>query len=459
MKKLALAIICLLLLNTAQAQIFKKIGDQIKKKVDKAIDKKVENEKNKTDAKIDRELDKKADQVVDKVKGVTKKSTTTKNEKPADIPADNPQEEKKLSPSTAISSPVDQKSYRSKFDFVPGEKIRIWDDFADDAIGDFPKRWYTSGSGEVVTIDDKPGNWLKLGTQSNFTIKELDKMPENFTLQFDLLCSSPYPKGFSFALALADVKNGSSSYRNSTTSNLDDTKNTVFWLYFQPGSAQYESQTAYGSYQYVSPGQTYMEGDYAVPNFRSTPEERLAKISIWRQKQRVRVYVNENKILDLNSILAEGTNLNALLFKSPSFRQGGEFFISNIRLAAGSPDTKNNLLTQGKLVSTAILFDVNSDVIKPESFGALKEIADVLKQAGNLKLKITGHTDNEGDEAANLELSKKRALAVKNTLDKDFGINTENFETDGKGETMPLSPNSSAQHKANNRRVEFEKIP
>jgi len=125
----------------------------------------------------------------------------------------------------------------------------------------------------------------------------------------------------------------------------------------------------------------------------------------------------------------------------------------------GNPDTRNKLLTLGKLVSTAILFDVNSDVIKPESFGALKEIAGILKQAGDIKIKITGHTDNDGDDATNLELSKKRAIAVKNTLSKDFGVNTGGFETDGKGDGLPLLPNNSAQNKANNRRVEFEKIP
>ncbi len=457
MKKLALAIAYLFLLNTAQAQIFKKIGDQIKKKVDKTIDKKVDDEKSKADRKVDRELDKKADQVIDKVKGLGKKPTSTKSEKQTGTPTDNIQEEKSLP--TAVSTVTGQNSYRSKFDFVPGEKIIFWDDFADDAIGDFPKRWYTNGSGEVVTLDDKPGNWLKLGTQSNFVIKEIERLPENFTIQFDLLCSSPYPKGFPLTLALANVKNGNSFYSDGSNSDLGNIKNTVFWLYIQPGSAQYENLKAYGSYEYVSPGQPDLKGDYDIPNFRSTPEESLAKISIWRQKQRIRIYVNENKILDLNSILADQTILNALLFRSPSFRAGGTLFISNIRLAVGNPDTKNKLLTQGKLVSTAILFDVNSDVIKPESFGALKEIAAALKQLGNIKLKITGHTDNDGDEAANLELSKKRAIAVKNTLSKDFGVNTGGFETDGKGETVPLTPNNSAQNKANNRRVEFEKIP
>jgi outer membrane protein OmpA-like peptidoglycan-associated protein len=58
----------------------------------------------------------------------------------------------------------------------------------------------------------------------------------------------------------------------------------------------------------------------------------------------------------------------------------------------------------------------------------------------------------------NLELSKKRAEAVKNTLAKDFGIDPGRMETDGKGEQEPLAPNTDAIAKANNRRVEFVKM-
>lgn len=457
MKKLVLVISCLFLLHMAQAQILKKIGEDLKKKVDKTAQKKVEDEKYKLDTTVDKGMERKADQIVDTVKGTAKSLVTKKNEKPTNAPADKSNEEKNTT--TTAGSSSSQKAYRTRFDFVPGEKIIVWDDFADDPIGDFPDRWYTNGSGEVVTIDGKPGNWLKLGEKSNFMIKKVEGMPENFTIQFDLLCSSPYPRGFPFYLALADVKNGNSFYREAANSNLGNSKNAVFWMTLQPGGIESESQKAYGDYEYISPGQSTLKGEFTIPNFRSTPEERLAKVSIWRQKQRIRVYVNENKILDLNSVFEDNINFNALLFKTPSFSWGGQFFISNIRLAVGNPDSKNKLLTLGKLVSSGVLFDVNSDVIKPESFGALKEIAGILKQSGNIQLKITGHTDNDGDASANLELSKKRAIAVKNTLHKDFDINTENFETDGKGSTEPLAPNNSAQNKANNRRVEFVKKP
>ena len=105
-----------------------------------------------------------------------------------------------------------------------------------------------------------------------------------------------------------------------------------------------------------------------------------------------------------------------------------------------------------------ILFDVNSDKIKPASYGILKEIAGVLNENESVKIKIVGHTDSDGDDKANMELSKKRAASVKVALTKEFGIAENRIETDGMGEKQPVTNNSTAEAKANNRRVEFIKM-
>ena len=134
------------------------------------------------------------------------------------------------------------------------------------------------------------------------------------------------------------------------------------------------------------------------------------------------------------------------------------YAISNLRLAVGAPDTRNKLLTQNKWVTHGILFDVNSATIKPESYGTLKEMATVLKENPDLKVKIVGHTDADGNDAANLDLSKKRAASVKDFLVKEFGIDESRMQTDGKGEGEPIDKNDTPAGKANNRRVEFIKI-
>ena len=104
------------------------------------------------------------------------------------------------------------------------------------------------------------------------------------------------------------------------------------------------------------------------------------------------------------------------------------------------------------------MFDVNSDQIKAESNGVLKEIATVLQENPTVKVKIIGHTDSDGDAILNLDLSKKRAMAVKTALSTVFGIDTSRLETDGKGASQPSEPNTTPQGKANNRRVEFIKL-
>ena len=101
---------------------------------------------------------------------------------------------------------------------------------------------------------------------------------------------------------------------------------------------------------------------------------------------------------------------------------------------------------------------MNSDKIKPTSYGVVKEIADVLQQNSAIKIKIIGHTDSDGSDASNLELSKKRSAAVKDMLANEFGINASRVETDGKGEAQPVADNKTKEGKAANRRVEFIKL-
>jgi outer membrane protein OmpA-like peptidoglycan-associated protein len=184
------------------------------------------------------------------------------------------------------------------------------------------------------------------------------------------------------------------------------------------------------------------------------------KVSIWRQKQRIRVYLNEEKIFDLPRAFAADKKYNTAMFElwSNMHKENDRFLINNISLAVGAPDTRSKLITEGKFVTSGILFDVNSDRIKAESYGVLKDIANVLTENATVRVKVIGHTDADGDDKSNLDLSKRRAEAVKNSLSKEFGIDAARMETDGKGESQPADKNETSVGKANNRRVEFIKL-
>jgi len=87
-------------------------------------------------------------------------------------------------------------------------------------------------------------------------------------------------------------------------------------------------------------------------------------VAFWIQKQRVRMYANEKKILDLPRSLIEGYSYNIFRFQTTDEINP---LISNFRIAAGLPDMRNKLITEGKLISYGIQFDVNFDKVQPVS--------------------------------------------------------------------------------------------
>ena len=89
--------------------------------------------------------------------------------------------------------------------------------------------------------------------------------------------------------------------------------------------------------------------------------------------------------------------------------------------------------------------------------GTINEIYKLLRENTRLNYEIDGHTDNTGNSKHNMELSKERADAVKTQL-VSMGIDASRLTTKGFGDTKPISDNSDAAGRANNRRVEFVKI-
>ena len=188
------------------------------------------------------------------------------------------------------------------------------------------------------------------------------------------------------------------------------------------------------------------------------PQKSVVKVSVWRQKTRMRIYLDEEKVWDLPTAFDASVGYKKVVFGTSNLIANMAFYISDVRLAIGAPDTRSKLITDGKFTTTGILFDSNSDKIKAESYGILKQIATVLQENPDVKVRIIGHTDSDGDDAKNLDLSKRRAAAVKSNLVAEFGIEAARLQTDGKGETQPAAANTTPEGKANNRRVEFIKM-
>ena len=131
--------------------------------------------------------------------------------------------------------------------------------------------------------------------------------------------------------------------------------------------------------------------------------------------------------------------------------------ITNVRFEEGCRPAKD-MLASGKLVTYGIRFDSGFDVVLPESAPVLRQIASYMEASPAVKLRITGHTDNVGSAASNLDLSKRRAASVAKVLSEQFGIAADRFETDGKGDTKTVASNAKPEGRAMNRRVEFAKL-
>ncbi len=99
-------------------------------------------------------------------------------------------------------------------------------------------------------------------------------------------------------------------------------------------------------------------------------------------------------------------------------------------------------------------FATGNDVIKKESYSSLDELAKLLAKKPKWRLKISGHTDNQGLPAANLKLSQKRGEAVKKYLVKK-GIEENRFKVEWFGQTQPIADNKTPEGRQKNRRVEM----
>ncbi len=423
-----LTTVMLVFATPVQGQLLKKLQKRAEKAAEETLARRVEEEtQKKTDAALDSILEPGQKGKQGKVPDIA--GSQEDNSSNTDAPVEN-------------SDPKPLKVY-TNFDFVPGDHVLLYDDFSSDFVGDFPANWNTNGSGDLVNIEGYPNKWLNIlpGYNTSY-IPDVTNLPEEFTLEFDVQGTG------------LDNKTSSHSYLGiivSDNNTFDKAKN---W-----GSIEYSFC------QFIGRGivvENNIAGKRVIRNEVTADIRNAVKethhISIAVNKQRFRLWINEKKYVDVPRLLPENVQMQGIKFTLRGIKTEKEaIYIGNVKIAKGGVDLRRKLLTDGKISTNGILFDSGSANIQPQSMGIIRQIYQVMQQDAAIKLKVVGHTDADGDDNKNKELSEKRAEAVKSALVNIYNVTSDRLTTEGKGESEPVGENDSSDGKAKNRRVEFIK--
>ncbi len=430
--KVLLALFMLMAASGVYAQL--NVKDKIKEK-----------SANRTETRVDEGIDKGIDKIEEGVGKLFKKKKTNseenteKEQTSTDEEADERAETSEPDNDQAAKTSSSLQSF-TKYDFVPGDQILYFEDFSQDAIGDFPALWTTNGGGEVKTLNIASGNWFHMNKEDAvYCYTKPISFPENFIMEFDMIPDGDFSNGY-------------------TLTFYEDPENTELTDDLYPGKKGLHISFEEGRWYTKGYNNSMDVGGWIEGESATNPVVvgQVNHVIIWVQNRRLRIYHKGAKVFDMPTNVHAGSKFNRFRFSGWSTYSTP--YVTNLKITTAAPDTRSKLITEGKLVSYGIYFDVNKDVVKAESYGTLSDIAKTLKENPTVRIKIVGHTDGDGADAANLDLSKRRGDSVKNELVKTFGIDASRIESDGLGETKPIAPNDTPANKALNRRVEFIKI-
>lgn len=427
MKKLSFIFIvfCMCFTTSAESQILKKIKKKTEQAAERAVLKK-------TEQKVTRETEKAMDSLLNE------KAKPNQNSK------DAPQQTG-LPPDAEVNSEMSSTSKAkvwTKYNFVPGDEIIFTDDLANEENGEFPSRWdlvkggaenATLGNDKIIHLD-----WRSIVTP---LMNSEDYLPEIFTVEFDAWFDTGESKYYSSQQSYQiRFWKGDGNYRIPGTKN-DYTKPLEIYSY---------GASIYGRYGEMG---KKLEGfDQSLNN--NTAGWR--HIALAFNQKSLKIFVDEYRPLTIPNLIFQPKMLSieGFINEKNSDRISA---IKNIRIAKGGKDLYERIMSEGKYVTRGILFDTNQASIKAESAGVINEVARMMKEHPDLKFSIEGHTDSDGDEEHNQQLSEQRALAVQQAL-QERGIEANRIQVKGLGESIPVSDNSTPEGKANNRRVEFIKL-
>jgi outer membrane protein OmpA-like peptidoglycan-associated protein len=174
------------------------------------------------------------------------------------------------------------------------------------------------------------------------------------------------------------------------------------------------------------------------------------------------VFVRGNKQAEAEFYIYDDRNNPIILQSTVNFSGEGRPRTEKIvRVTSGASQRtamEQTLKTIRKIDLYGIHFDFDKATIRPEAADTIADIAETLRLNPGWRLLINGHTDSTGKAAYNMQLSQRRADAVKAALVNGHGIDPGRLETQGLGSSQPKGRNDTLQGRKQNRRVELVRI-
>lgn len=312
----------------------------------------------------------------------------------------------------------------ANYDFVPGNQILFATNFENETIGRFPQQ--VEFLGGMMQLVEWEGHTLLESTnlESHIRIPLSEPLPERFTIEFDAYISARR-LGMNIGVLLSPTSNPRDFRRDEQS-------------HFVLG----RSESGIGG-----PNESFRGG--------TRYHDELTPIRIAVDGTYGTMYVNEQRVANMPVLQIERNDFIEMVIGG---RSEAPAYISNIRVAGGGTQLYDRLMAEGRVSTQGIYFATGSDTIRPESTGTLTEIARMLAQNSDLRLRIEGHTDDVGDPESNRALSDRRAHAVMTYLVNDHGIDASRLEAIGKGEDEPVADNDTEEGRQNNRRVELVRL-
>jgi len=305
------------------------------------------------------------------------------------------------------------------YDFVPGRDVWFVTDFSEERIGRFPASQLEFVKGNAQIVEKDGVNVLEFSNSTTFRINLPDQLPDGFTVEFEILIPA---------------------------------SNMATNVHFSPLEGSLSQNPNHYVSIYHSPG-VYLGGNAVSTISDRELVGKMMPIKFQADGSYAILYVGEKRAANLPN--AKITPSNVLEF-SVTANDRFHAYINNIVVAVGIDQLYDALMKTGEFVTRGILFDLDSDRMRPESTPVLAELLRVLGKHSELSIMIEGHTDSSGDDAYNLELSERRAQAVLDYLAAN-GIDPSRLASVGKGETEPAASNDTPQGQAQNRRVVIKK--